>query len=88
MDKDTGIVYDVVVTPANTYDVTVVLGMLTCEEETVYGGSSYLGAEKRENAVTKNNHGKKIKYKTNLFIIDVYCAVMPKIKGGSQNEKS
>lgn len=65
VDKDTGIVHDVVVTPANIHDVTVVPELLTGEEEVVYGDSGYLGAEKRENAVTKNNKGKKIKYKTN-----------------------
>lgn len=46
-------------------DVTVVSELLTSEEETIYGDSGYLGAEKRENAVTKNKQGKKIKYKTN-----------------------
>ena len=35
------------------------------EEETVYEDSRYLGVEKRENAVTRNKSGKKIKYKTN-----------------------
>ena len=65
VDKDTGIVHDVVVTSANIHDVTVVQNLLTGEEEVVYGDSGYLGAEKRENAVTKNNKGKKIKYKTN-----------------------
>ena len=42
MDKDTGIVHDVVVTPANIHDVTVVLELLTGEEEAVYGDSGYL----------------------------------------------
>lgn len=65
VDKDTGIVHDLVVTPANVHDVTVVPELLTGEEEVVFGDSGYLGAEKRENAVTKNKQGKKIKYKTN-----------------------
>ena len=37
--------------------------MITGEEEVVYGDSGYLGAEKREDAVTKNKKGKKIRYK-------------------------
>ena len=65
MDKDTGIVHDVVVTAANVSDVTVVPELLTGEEEVVYGDSGYIGAEKREDAVVKNKQGKKIKYKTN-----------------------
>lgn len=31
----------------------------------VYGDSGYLGAEKRDDAITRNTKGKKIKYKTN-----------------------
>ena len=65
VDKDTGIVHDVVVTAANVSDVTVVPELLTGEEEVVYGDSGYIGAEKREDAVVKNKQGKKIKYKTN-----------------------
>ena len=65
VDKDSGIVHDLVVTSANVHDVTVVPDLLTGEEEEVFGDSGYLGSEKRENAVTKNNKGKKIKYKTN-----------------------
>ena len=65
VDKDTGIVHDLVVTPANVHDVTVTQDLLTGEEEVVYDDSGYVGAEKRENAVTKNKQGKKIKYKTN-----------------------
>lgn len=65
MDKYKGIVHNLVVTPTNVHDVTVVSELLTGEGDAVYGDSGYLGAEKRENAVTKNNQGKKIKYKTN-----------------------
>ena len=65
VDKDTGIVHNVVVTAANVHDVTVVPQLLTGEEEVVYGDSGYIGAEKREKAVTKNKQGQKIKYKTN-----------------------
>ena len=60
-DKDTGIVHNIVVTLANVYDVTVVPELLSGEEDAVYGDSGYLEAEKRKNAVTKNNKGKKIK---------------------------
>lgn len=65
VDKDTGIVHDLVVTAANVHDVTMVPDLLTGDEEVVYGDSGYIGAEKRENAMTKNKQGKKIKYKTN-----------------------
>lgn len=65
VDKDSGLAHTVEVTGANTHDVTMVPQLLTGEEEIVYGDSGYLGAEKREDAVTRNKSGKKIKYKTN-----------------------
>ena len=65
VDKDSGLAHTIEVTGANTHDVTMVPKLLTGEEETVYGDSGYLGAEKREDAVTRNQSGKKIKYKTN-----------------------
>lgn len=65
VDKDSGIVHTVEVTGANTHDVTMMSRLLTGEEETVYGDSGYLGAEKREDAVIRNSAGKKISYKTN-----------------------
>lgn len=65
VDKDSGVVHTVVVTAANVHDVEVTPELLTGEEETVHGDSGYLGAEKRDGAVTKNKKGKKIKYKTN-----------------------
>jgi len=65
VDKDSGAVHTLEVTGANTHDVTMVPKLLTGEEEIVYGDSGYLGAEKREDAVTKNASGKRIKYKTN-----------------------
>lgn len=64
-DKDSGLVHTVEVTGANVHDVTMVPKLLTGEEAVVYGDSAYLGAEKREDAVTHNTDGKKIKYKTN-----------------------
>ena len=65
MDKDSGLVHTVEATPANVHDVTEVPKLLTGEEETVYGDSGYLGAEKREDAVKKNANGKRIRYKIN-----------------------
>ena len=65
MDQDSGLVHSVEVTNANTHDVTMVPKLLSGEETTVYGDSGYLGAEKRDDAITRNTKGKKIKYKTN-----------------------
>ena len=65
VDKKTGLVHHVEVTAANVHDVAVVPKLLTGEETEVYGDSGYLGAEKREDAITHNSRGKKIKYKTN-----------------------
>ena len=65
VDKDSGIVHTVEVTSANVHDVNMTSKLLTGEEEVVYGDSGYIGAEKREDAVIKNNKGKKIRYKTN-----------------------
>ena len=64
-DKDSRLVHSVIVTAANVHDVTVVPELLTGEEETVYGDSGYLGAEKRDDAVTHNRNGKKIRYRIN-----------------------
>ena len=50
---------------ANVHDVCVTADLLTSEDQQGYGGSGYLGAEKRKDAVTKNRQGKKIKYKIN-----------------------
>ena len=47
------------VTGANEHDVSMTSKLLTDEEEVVYGDSGYLGAEKREDAVTKNKQGKR-----------------------------
>ncbi len=64
-DKDSGLVHHVEVSAANVHDVTVVPQLLHGEEESVHGDSGYLGAEKREDAVTHNKQGKKIRYKIN-----------------------
>ena len=58
-------VHHVEVTGANVHDVTVVPELLTGDETEVYGDSGYLGADKREDAVTRNRQGKAIRYKIN-----------------------
>ena len=65
VDKTSGLVHHVVTTAANVHDVTVVPKLLYGEEEKIYGDAGYLGAEKREDAVTHNTNGKKIGYKIN-----------------------
>ena len=62
-DKDSGLVHTVEVTSANVNDVTMTSQLLTGEESTVYGDSGYLGADKREVAITKNKAGEHIRYK-------------------------
>ncbi len=64
-DKDSGLVHHLETTAANVHDVTVTPKLLHGEENTVNGDSGYLGAEKREDAVTRNKSGKKIRYKIN-----------------------
>ena len=65
VDKISGLVHHVATTAANVHDVTVVPQLLYGEEVSVHGDSGYLGAEKREDAVTRNNQGEKIRYKIN-----------------------
>ena len=65
VDKDTGLVHHVKVTKANVNDVEMTSQLLTGEEESVYGDSGYVGAEKRKDAVRRNRRGKKIQYKIN-----------------------
>jgi IS5 family transposase len=65
VDKTSGLVHHVETTAANVHDVTVVPNLLYGEEESVHGDSGYLGAEKREDAITHNSKGKKIRYKIN-----------------------
>ena len=65
VDRDSGLVHTIRATAANVHDVTMTSELLHGEEETVHGDSGYLGAEKREDAVTRNNAGKKIRYKIN-----------------------
>lgn len=65
VDKISGLVHHVEVTAANVHDLTVLPNLLYGEEEIVHGDSAYLGAQKREDAITHNNQGKKIQYKIN-----------------------
>ena len=65
VDKDSGIVHTLKVTAANVHDVAVTPELLTGSEETVYGDSGYLGAEKRDDAIVRNDQNKKIKYRIN-----------------------
>ena len=65
VDRKTGLVHHLEVTGANVHDVTVVPRLLSGEETEVYGDSGYLGAAKREDAITHNSEGRKINYKTN-----------------------
>jgi len=63
--KDTGLVHPLKVTAANVHDVTMMAQLLSGKEETGYGDSGYLGAEKREEAILQNSNSKKICYKIN-----------------------
>ena len=65
VDQDTGLVHHVEVTSANVHDVTMLPKLIHGEERAVYGDSGYIGAEKREDAVIRNQAGQKIKYKLN-----------------------
>ena len=64
-DKHSGLVHTIAVTAANVHDVSQTASLLTGEEDSVYGDSGYLGAQKREDAVVRNKSGRKIKYKIN-----------------------
>ena len=61
-DQDSGLVHHIEVTAANVSDVSVTPKLLSGHEENVYGDSGYLGAQKRDDAVTHNRRGKKIRY--------------------------
>ena len=64
-DRDSGLVHHVEVTAGNVSDVAETSKLLNGTEEEVYGDSGYLGAQKREEAITRNDSGKKIRYKIN-----------------------
>ena len=65
VDRDSGLVQTVKATGANVHDVSMTPELLHGEEETVNGDSGYVGAEKREDAIVRNNKGKKIRYQIN-----------------------
>ena len=65
VDKDSGLVHTVKATGANVHDVTMTSELLTGEEDEVYGDSGYIGADKREDSIVRNNKGRKINYKIN-----------------------
>lgn len=65
VDKDSGLVHHVEITAANVSDVSVTPQLLHGEEESVNGDAAYVGAAKREDALTHNKQGKKIQYKIN-----------------------
>ena len=53
------------VTGANTHDVVMTSKLLTGDEESVYGDSGYLGADKREDSIRRNRQGRRIRYRIN-----------------------
>jgi len=61
VDKDSDLVHTLKVTAANVHDVAMTPELLTGQEESVYGDSGYLRAEKREGAVVRNSQKKKVK---------------------------
>ena len=65
VDRDSGLVHTVKATGANVHDVSMTPELLHGEEETVNGDSGYVGAEKWEDAIVRNNKGKKIRYQIN-----------------------
>ena len=65
VDRDSGLVHTVKATSANVHDVSMTPELLHGEEETVNGDSGYVGADKRPDAIIRNNKGKKIRYQIN-----------------------
>ena len=65
VDRDSGLVHTVKATSANVHDVSMTSELLHGEEETVNGDSGYIGAQKRKDAIIRNNKGKKIRYQIN-----------------------
>lgn len=47
------------------HDVEMTPKLMTGDESELYGDSGYIGAEKRQDAIVRNNQGKKIRYKQN-----------------------
>ena len=63
VDTDTGLIHTLETTAGNVSDVSMTPKLLTGEEEEVHGDAGYIGVEKREDSVTRNKYGKKIKYR-------------------------
>ena len=55
LDQDSDLVHSGEVARANTHDVTMIRNLLTGEKNTVYGDSVYLGAEKRDDVITRKH---------------------------------
>ena len=47
------------------HDVVMTSKLLTGDEESVYGDSGYLGADKREDSIRRNRQGRRIRYRIN-----------------------
>ena len=63
VDTDTGLIHTLETTAGNVSDVSMTSKLLTGTEEEVIGDAGYVGANKREDAITRNQFGKKIKYR-------------------------
>ena len=83
VDRDTGLVKKIETTAANVHDVTQVAGLMDGTEEYLYGDSSYLGAEKREEAILTNDQGKESQY-----IICARPSSLKKRYAGAEYEKA
>jgi IS5 family transposase len=65
VDEASGLVHHVETTAANVHDVTMTPKLLHGTEKRVHGDSGFLGADKREDAITHNDKGEKIRYRIN-----------------------
>ena len=63
VDEDTGLVHTLETTAGNVSDVAMTSKLVTGKEEEVLGDAGYIGAQKREDAVIRNQYGKKIRYR-------------------------
>ena len=57
VDKTSGIVHSVIVTPANISDITMASELLHGDEKEIYGDAGYIGMEKREDICEKLHDG-------------------------------
>ena len=64
VDAGSGLVHTITVTAANEHDITQASKLLREDDEVVYGGSGYLGNQKRPE-ITKNENFAKIDYRIN-----------------------